>query len=114
MTSEITIDITSMNIVGNWTYPEATITKGLCELCRCDILGPSPENINVSNYTPTLVFGKCKHCFHKECFDRTSKISCPIDKTPWVVEKEIKPHTECAVTVSIPKAKKTMSDVKVV
>lgn len=108
------LKIISMNVVGSCTYKEATITDGKCELCRYDILGPAPDDIKDGNYVSSIIFGKCKHCFHSKCFSKTQKITCPIDKTPWVMEKEIKPHSECAVSISIPKTQPIKTDVKVI
>lgn len=99
------VKVLAMNVVCEWIYPETSITNGLCDLCRHDIMGPNPDDIKNGNYTSSIIFGECKHCYHSTCFSKLPKptISCPIDKTPWRTIKEINPLNECAVNVAIPR-----------
>jgi hypothetical protein len=97
------LKLESINVYSVWSYPEANVTNNICELCREPILGPSPENIKSGDYICSIVVGKCKHCFHTECFNKTIKASCPIDKTPWLLESKIVSNKESARVIKLPK-----------
>ena len=101
--------IISMNVVGDWTYPEVSSTKDICELCDLDILGPSRDNLAAGILASTIIFGKCGHCFHSECFQKIHDGLCPKDKTQWETKKEISPESEYSFVLSILKEHKKKS-----
>ena len=93
MTStEISIKINQLNIVGHWDYPETKITNNTCNLCKRHIMAPSCNNISKGNSDSKISLGKCKHTFHTDCINTTLKQNkstlCPICITPWNFDKE--------------------------
>ena len=43
--TEISIKINQLNIVGHWDYPETKITNNICNLCKRHIMAPSYDSV---------------------------------------------------------------------
>jgi hypothetical protein len=85
------IMIKELNFKGSYTLKNGNVTNDKCTLCRSSLSGPSPEDLQKGSFNDTVVIGKCEHCYHKLCIEaflRKGNSSCPIDSTPWNVEKE--------------------------
>lgn len=84
------IEIKELNIQGCYTLKHGGLTNDKCTLCRQLLTSPSFEDMQNGLLNVQILIGKCEHCFHKSCFEAyqsKGNSSCPIDTTPWNVEK---------------------------
>lgn len=85
------IEVESLNICGTYSFKAGKVTDDECALCRQNLLAPSPEDLQKGNLKVLISRGSCNHCFHKTCISAHTResLSCPIDKTPWTLDKVI-------------------------
>lgn len=85
------IEIKELCFRGYYTIKNGGLTNDKCNICRQFLTAPSLEDMQKGLLNVQIVIGKCEHCFHKSCFEayqRKGNSSCPIDTTPWNIEKE--------------------------
>lgn len=94
--NDVKINITKLNIMCDWVYKGTDITNYQCKICRKNLMSHPPDDVNMSQLIPKISFGKCGHSFHTYCISKTLKnnSSCPIDQTPWNLEKEYEGDVE--------------------
>ena len=86
------IEILNLNIVLGYNYKNSHITNHMCQICKSHIMAPTYESKNSCDLNCSIIEGKCKHLFHKQCLDKYIKsgnIVCPIDMTSWNNDHEV-------------------------
>jgi len=72
-------------------HKELNYETDICEICRSYLIVPPKSAMrNITEKNNILVKGICGHVFHISCMDELLKtnLSCPIDNTLWVVNKD--------------------------
>ena len=86
---KVTITINQINIFATMNYKDV---DPICSLCRKHLMAPTQDDLSKGVIACKISLGKCKHAFHSDCINTLAKngnTSCPIDYTPWNLEKEL-------------------------
>lgn len=86
------IEILDINLHMSYNLDYTHVTEHMCKICKRNINAPSLDDVQTGNINSGVSLGKCGHSFHTSCIDKYVKsgnISCPIDMTPWNLNKEL-------------------------
>lgn len=86
------IEIISLDLHMIHNLEHTHVTEHMCKICKRHIEAPTLEDIQTGNINSKVSLGKCGHSFHTACIDKymkTGNMSCPIDMTPWNLNKEL-------------------------
>lgn len=86
---KVEITISQITVLATMNYAN---TDTMCAICRKHLMAPTQDDLSKGVLTCKISRGKCKHTFHSDCINKLAKAgnaSCPIDYTPWNLEKEL-------------------------